>query len=220
MFWTHSDGAGKPQSLTQSKTRQTPYSFTPDGKRLAFHQFSSDGGTDLWTVALLVSDSTGMRAGKPEVFLQTPFNERSPSFSSDGRWLAYFSDESGVYQVYVRAFPDKGGKWQVSISGGVYPVFSHNGKDLFFHNEDNRIMVARYTVKGDSFMAEKPRVWSEKRIADSGINGATYDVAPDGRRIAALMPVDTPEARQAQSHVIFLMNFLDEMRRKVPLSGK
>ena len=115
----------------------------------------------------------------------------------------------------MRAFPDKGGKWQVSNSGGVYPVFSRNGKDLFFRTEDNRIMVASYTAKGASFVAEKPRVWSEKRIADIGLNGNNYDVAPDGKRVAALMPVE-----QGHSHVILLMNFFDQLRRQLPLSGK
>ena len=118
---------------------------------------------DLWTVPL-ESDSAGLRAGKPEVFLQTPADERYPSFSPDGRWMAYSSDESGTYQVYVRAFPDKGGKWQISNSGGTYPMWSRNGHELFFETLDNHIMVAAYTVKGDSFVADKPRVWSEKQI--------------------------------------------------------
>ena len=212
MFWTRSDGAGKPQPLTQSKTAQTPYSFTPDGKRLAFHVISAPN-YQLWTVPL-ESDGAGLRAGKPEVFLQTQFNERSPVFSPDGRWLAYASDESGAYQVYVRAFPDKGGKWQISNSGGVYPVFSRNGRELFFRTQDNRIMVAAYTGKGDSFVADKPRVWSEKRIGNTGLAAINYDVAPDGKRIAALMPAEGPEEQKAQNHVIFLQNFFDEVRRR------
>ena len=112
----------------------------------------------------LESDGAGLRAGKPEVFLQTPADERHPSFSPDGRWMAYASDESGTFQVYVRAFPDKGGKWQISNSGGMYPMWSRNGHELFFETLDNHIMVAAYTVKGDSFVADKPRVWSEKQI--------------------------------------------------------
>jgi eukaryotic-like serine/threonine-protein kinase len=115
------------------------------------------------------------------------------------------------------AFPDKGGKWQISNGGGVYPVFSRNGRELFFRTEDNRIMVASYTVKGDSFAADKPRVWSEKPLANNGLNGNNYDVAPDGKRIAALMPAEAPEDQKAQNHVIFLMNFFDELRRKVPV---
>jgi serine/threonine-protein kinase len=217
MFWTRSDGAGTPQRLTESKIAQTPYAFTPDGKRLAFHEIAGTG-FQLWTVTV-ESDGAGLRAGKPEIFLQTQFNVRSPFFSPDGRWLAYASDESGAYQVYVRAFPDKGGKWQVSNGGGVYPVFSRNGRELFFRTEDNRIMVAAYTGKGDSFVADKPRVWSEKKIADSGLNGINYDVAPDGKRIAALLPVEAPETQKAQTHVVFLENFFDELRRRVP-TGK
>ena len=215
IFWTRSDGAGKPQQLTQSEVVQSPYSFTPEGKRLAFQEISPTG-LHLGTVAV-ESDGNGLRAGKPEPFLHTQFNERSPSFSSDGRWLAYASDESGAYQVYVRAFPDNGGKRQVSNSGGLYPLFSRNGRDLFFRTEDNRIMVAAYTGKGDSFEADKPRVWSEKKIADS-ILGINYAVAPDGKRIVALMPAEAPEAQKAQNHLIFLENFFDELRRKVPVS--
>ena len=120
--------------------------------------------------------------------------------------------------MYVRAFPDKGGKWQISNGRGNVPVFSRNGSELFFFTEgDNQIMVAAYTAKGDSFVAEKPRVWSEKRIGDTGNSGTNFDVAPDGKRIVALIPVDAPEAQQSQNHVIFLENFFDELRRKVPV---
>ena len=213
-FWTRSDGSGTPQPLTQSKNIQLPWSFTADGKRLAFQEINPETGYDLWTVPL-ESDVAGLRAGKPEPYLQTPFDERHDSFSPDGRWLAYASNESGSYQVYVRAFPDKGGKWQISNSGGVDPVWSRNGHDLFFRSEDSQIMVTGYTVKGDSFVAEKPRVWSEKRLANLGIN-AHYDLAPDGKRIAALMQAGTAEDQKAQSHVIFLENFFDEVRRKLP----
>ena len=135
--------------------------------------------------------------------------------------MAYSSNESGDYQVYVRAFPDKGGKWQVSSSGGVYPAWSRNGRDLFFRAKDNQIMVAAYTTRGGTFAAEKPRVWSEKRLADlAPIGVRTYDIAPDGKRIAALMSAGTPEDQRAQSHVIFLENFFDEVRRRTAAQAK
>jgi Tol biopolymer transport system component len=215
MYVIRSDGSGQPQPLTQTKNIQWPYSFAPDGKRLAFFEQGSGTSYDLWTVPL-ESDSAGLRAGKPEAFLQTPADERHAAFSPDGRWMAYSSDESGLFQVYVRAFPDKGGKWQISNSGGMYPLWSRNGHDLFFRTEDNEIMVASYAVKGESFVADKPRVWSEKKIANLG-QVVNYDLAPDGKRIVALMPVETAEAQKAQSHVIFLENFFDEVRRKVPI---
>jgi Tol biopolymer transport system component len=216
-YVTRSDGAGKAQPLIQSKNLQGSWSFTSDGKQLAFHEQDSKTSYDLWTVPI-VSDGAGLRAGKPEVFLQTPSDERAPAFSPDGRWLAYMSDESGTYQIYVRAFPDKGGKWQISNSGGAYPMWSRNGHELFFEALDNHIMVTAYTVKGDSFVADKPRTWSEKQLGGT-INAAkNVDLAPDGKRIVALMPVETAEGQKAQNHVIFLENFFDEVRRKVPVS--
>ena len=90
---------------------------------------------------------------------------------------------------------------------------------MFFRSLDNPIMVAGYTVKGDSFVADKPKVWSEKRLANVGLNGS-YDVAPDGKRVAALMPFEAPEAKQDQNQVVVVLNFLDDLRRKMPLNGK
>jgi serine/threonine-protein kinase len=218
MFSTRSDGAGQPKPLTQSQERQVPFSFASDAKRLAFFQFAPNGGADLWTLPL-ENDGSGLRAGKPEIFLGTSFNERHPTFSPEGRWLAYDSNESGTVQVYIRAFPDKGGKWQISNGGGVYPEWSRSGRELFFRTSDNHIMVTAYTVNGDSFVAEKQLEWSQKQLAEPGIAGVNYAVAPDGKRIAALMPTEALVAQKAQSHVIFLENFFDEVRRRVP-AGK
>jgi len=119
MSLTRSDGAGKMQTLTESQNFQVPWSFTADGRRMTFNEQDSKTSYDLWSVPI-ESDGAGMRAGKPEVFLQTPADERAPSISPDGRWLAYASNESGTSQIYVRAFPDKGAKWQISNSGGTY----------------------------------------------------------------------------------------------------
>jgi serine/threonine-protein kinase len=217
MFAIRSNGSGKPQALTSSKNLQVPWSFAPGGKRLAFLEGGLVTRTDLWTVPL-ESDDTGLRAGKPEVFLQTPADERWSAFSPDGQWIAYSSDESGTYQVYVRAFPDKGGKWQISNGSGKWPLWSHNGHELFFETSDNHIMMAAYAVKEDSFVADKARMWSETQLGNATQGLANFDLAPDGKRIVALMPVETAEGQKAQSHVIFLENFFDEVRRKVPIS--
>ena len=217
MFWTRSDGAGKPRPLTRSKNVQIPFSFAPDGQRLSFMESRGDGRFGIWTVSV-ANDGAGLSGNNPEAFLQpSSFDERQAVFSPDGRWLAYVSNESETYQVYVRAFPDRGGKWQISTSGGSWPVWSKNGRELFFRSDDNRIMVASFMVKGDSIVADRPRVWSEKPLASFELGFSSYDLAPDGKRIAALMPVETPEAQQSQNHVIFLENFTDELQRKVPV---
>ena len=223
IWWVPADASGTPQLLIQSKNPLYPFSFTPDGKRLAYNETNLATAYDIWTAAI-ESDGAGLRAGKSEVFAQTSADERQPNFSPDGRWLAYASNESGTYQVYVRAFsekgrPDRGGRWQISSAGGTYPFWSRGALgELFFRADDNRIMVASYAAKADSFVSEKPRVWSDKRLADFGTIGiGNYDVAPDGKRIAALMPAEGAEAQQSQHQVIFLENFADELQRKVPV---
>jgi Tol biopolymer transport system component len=217
--YARADGGSKPEPLTEGKEFQYPSAFSPDGKRLAFYQAASQG-FDLWTVPV-EHDGGGLKAGKPESFQHATFGERGASFSPDGRWLAYSSSDSGSSQVYVRAFPDKGGHWQVSGDGGTSPIFSRNGKDLFFFDvPQDRIMVASYSAKGDSFVVEKPREWSGLSVALTmgGAMGAQYDVAPDGKRIA--VGTYAGSATQDAGHVIFLENFIDELQRKAPLGDK
>jgi hypothetical protein len=99
-------------------------------------------------------------------------------------------------------------------------MWSRNGRELFFETLDNHIMTAAYTVKGDSFVADRPRVWSEKQIEGTPNFLKNVDLAPDGKRIVALMPAESAQGQQAQSHVIFLENFFDEVRRRVPAGTK
>ena len=218
--FARADGGSRPEPLTETKEFQYPSAFAPDGKHLAFYQ-SGPQGFELWTVPV-ERQGESLKAGKPELFQRTNFGNRGASFSPDGRWLAYSSNESGVSQVYVRAFPDKGGHWQISSDGGTSPIFSRNGKELFFFDVPaDRIMVASYSAKGDSFVGEKPREWSGQSVALTmgGAVGAQYDVAPDGKRIA--VGTYAGESTQRDSgHVIFLENFIDELQRKVPLRDK
>ena len=111
-------------------------------------------------------ESSGWKPGKPTVFLDTPFNEREPMFSPDGRWIAYQSNETARNEVFVRPFPGPGGKWQISAAGGDQ-MTSRTRHELFYRTPDGRILVAPYTVKGDSFKADKPRPWSEQPILPS-----------------------------------------------------
>jgi serine/threonine-protein kinase len=96
--------------------------------------------------------------------------------------------------VYVRAFPDQGTRWLISNGGGTMPVWSVNGRELFYRTEDDRIMVATYVTKGATFAADRPKPWSEKRLANTGLT-PSFDLAPDGRRFAVLMPGEPRAAR-------------------------
>jgi serine/threonine-protein kinase len=216
LSWTRANGASKPQLLIRTKHVASTGSFTPDGKRLAYSEVDPVTPYDLWTVPV-ENDGTALRAGTPEVFLQTPAAELHPSFSPDGKWLAYTSDESGSYQVYVRAFPDTGEKVQISSDGGDYPMWSSSRRELFFESSDNRIMVAGYTVQGDKFVPAKPRLWSEKALANTVYFKKNVDLAPDGKRVVALMPTEGLETQPSQHQVVFLENLFDELRRRAPV---
>jgi eukaryotic-like serine/threonine-protein kinase len=156
-----------------------------------------------------------LKAGTPEPFLKSGSRDRYPSFSPDGRWLAYSSSESGTFEVYVRAFPPppsgQGGRWQISNTGGTQPRWSHSGHELVYQSGD-QLMAASYTVNGDTFVAEKPRVW----IAKLGGVGL-WDLAPDGKRVAVVTPAGSAEEATQEHHVVFFQNFFDELRRRVPL---
>ena len=216
IFWTRADGAGKPQTLVASKTYVRPGSFSPEGQRLVLFDLLPGGGGAIKTVP--VENASGqLRAGQPEVFLQSSSTSNFyPRFSRDGRWLAYTDAESGGFEVYVRAFPDRGAKWQISSGGGSFPAWSPNGHELFYRSPDNRIMVVNYGVRGTEFSADKPRLWNDRRLFNQGV-APTFDLAPDGKRFAVVMPSGGDQSLPNLSHVTLLLNFFDELRRRVPV---
>ena len=216
--WMRADGAGEIQHLLDSKNNLAPYSFFPDGRRLAYFELDPANGWDLWTLPLDVSDPDHPKPGKAELFLRTPANELQPAVSPNNRWIAYKSDQSGRNEVYVQPFPGPGGKRQISIAGGQLPVWSRNGRELFFQNLDNRIMVMDYTVTGDSFIPGRSRVWSNQELHD--VRVLNYDLAPDGRRFAIFPELKPPAEEKGDVHVTFLLNFFDELRRRVPPGAK
>jgi Tol biopolymer transport system component/predicted Ser/Thr protein kinase len=222
--WIRADGAGEAQTLLESKVVLAAYSFSPDGKRLAYTEQAVETGNDLWTLPLDGSDSDHPQPGKPELFLRTRFNELEPAFSPDGRWIAYTSNESGRYEVYVRPFPggapSGSGKWQISTGGGWHPIWSRDGRELFYETLDNRIMVSTYTAKADSFAADKPRPWSNTQILDPNARLWNLDLAPDGKRFAVFPRPDATGEQKGSVHVSVLLNFFDELRRRVPPGGK
>ncbi len=215
--WMRADGAGETQSLLDSKSQVSPYSFFPDGKRLAFMEIGPDGTYDLWTLALDVNNPDHPRPREPELFLRTSANERYPAVSPDGRWIAYTSDESGRYEVYVRPFPGPGGKWQISSGGGTLPIWSHSGRELFFESPDSHIIVTDYDGEKESFVSGKPRLWSNQQLRDiSGV--LNYDLAPDGKRFAIFPELKASIEEKGSIHVSFLENFFDELRRRAPVT--
>jgi len=212
ILWTRADGASEPKPLTGSKTSQAPWSITSDGRLLSYSE--SMGRAQIWTVPLQEINGE-MKAGKPEQFLNSPSTDLFPSFSPDGKWLAYGSNATGTYQIFVQTFPGTGRRWQISNDGGMCPVWSPNGHDLLYQSGD-RIMAVAYTTKGANFAAEKPRVWLAKPGGlDSGFD-REWDLAPDGKRVAVVTRAETAPSKP-DHEVVMLLNFFDELRRRVPL---
>jgi Tol biopolymer transport system component len=217
LFWIRADGAGDAQRLAESKYPQAEHSFRPDGKVLAFAQFNPGTGWDVMTLPIEGDEKSGWKPGEPKPFVNSNFQERSPAFSPDGRWLAYQSTESGNYEVYVRPFPGPGGKWQISTCGGLIPKWSRNGKELFYSTLDNKIMMVTYTASGDSFHADKPQLWSPGQFTERG-NAYNFDLHPDGKRFAVLKAPGTEQA-PAVNKVSVVLNWFEELKRRVP-TGK
>ncbi len=216
-----SDGSGEVKRLTEGKATANPASFSPDGKLLAISTTGKNGRPrDLFKVPVEADAGPvgpGRRLGKPEPFLGTPISESLPAFSPDGHWLAYQSDESGTPEVYVRPFPEPGSRWQVSTGVGGSLRWSHDGRELLFNASDRRLMAAPSIGKGESFVAGKPRVWTEIP-ARQGRFALAYDITPDAKRLAAMVADDAGDDK-LPTHPTFLSSFFDELRRKAPVGN-
>ena len=214
LWWASADGAGQPVKLLDGVVNPRPGSFAPRG-RLAFSPASTAGGLpDVWTLPLDLSDPDRPKPGKPEPFLtEQGIAEVDGAFSPDGKFLAYASSESGREEVFVRVFPGPGGRWKVSAAGGKFPAWSRT-RELFFLGGDDRIMVASYAIQGDAFSAARPRVWSPTPIRRDGVR-QSFDISADGKR-AVVFPRPAPEQSGGNLHATFLLNFFDEVRRRIP----
>jgi len=210
LFWARTDGGGQPQSLARRSSIAFPFSFTPDGRWLAFYEVSPRA-PQIYTVAMEYGD--GLTAREPEPFVENQSAYSAPKFSPDGRWLAYESTETGRTEIFVRAFPASGtgGKWPISNSGGALPVWLPNGRELLYQSGD-QIMAVEYTTAGDTFSPGKSRVWLSSLAGAQG-----FDIAPDGKRVIALVPTAPVRSPKTEHTIVFLQNFFDELRRRAPL---
>jgi serine/threonine-protein kinase len=193
-------GAGAEERLGPSSYRVGPVtqlSWSPMGT-LVF----ADRG-DLWS--LRVSGD-----GEPQPFAPSRFNESEPAFSPDGHWLAYVSDETGRFEVYVRPYPGPGEKHSISIGGGSEPVWDRRGRELFFRNGDQMMVVEMNTQS--TFNAGRPRLLFTGPIVRSP-GRINYDVAPNGE---SFVMVDSGEESGAATDVNVLLNWFEELKRRVP----
>ena len=204
IFWQSMATAAAPKPLLQTGTIAMPRSFTPDGTRLSYFEMNPQTGFDLWTVSVERVGSE-LRAGPPEVFLRSKAMEVFPTFSPDGNWIAYASNESGGWQVYVRAYPDTGQVVRVSSTGGRVPAWSSKRAELLFQTDEHRIMTARYRIEDDRFVADTPRPFAAIQLADTGVQPG-FDTMPGGG-IVGLVPARQTSGRSVTTQATIVFNF-------------
>ena len=217
--WKRADGTGDPQVLLHSTAALKPGSWHPSGKLLAFVATTPGTGDDVMILPVEGDEVGGWKAGKPTVFVNSAARERAPTFSPDGRWLSYTSNESGQDEVYVRPFPGPGARVMVSSGGGHTSSWSRARPEIVFTAQGvdymQVLMVARYRVEKDSFVVDKPRLWAERGPGVRQLLGSRmYALHPDGVRVA-IAPLSEAET-VAPTHLTFVLNLFDELRRISP----
>jgi len=187
LYWMASDGSGAMELLLESDNRQYPLDWHEPSDTLVLQWTDAENGYGIWTLPV-----TGAHAAEP--LLDSPHNERWAHLSPDGRWLAYTSDESGRYEIYVVSYPDVRGKRAVSTDGGIEPRWSPRGDELFFkagghvelYRTRTKLMVAPVTVEGETLEIGTPRLLFEGDYPFGLCCGHSYDVAADGARFVMI----------------------------------
>jgi Tol biopolymer transport system component len=198
LYQKAANGSGAEALLLQTNSPKHHLDWSPDGRFLAFEQNDGAGFQDLWMLPM-----TGDRTPVP--FLRSPFREAQPSFSPDSKLLAYTSNESGVFEVYVQTFPASGGRWQISIAGGTNPLWRRDGKEMFYLSADGRIMALDVDLKTPSFGA--PRALFQTAIAGDTTTDH-FAVTSDGQRF--LLQASTLGSRTGYAVVL---NWMADLRK-------
>jgi len=193
------------------------FSWSKDEKSLALAELTlSPLGLDIGMLSM-----EGDHARKP--VLQGKHNEHYPMISPDGRWMAYQSNESGKYEVYVRPFPDvdKGGRWQVSTNGGDSPLWSPDGRELFYRNSDTFMAVGVETEP--AFRPGNPKALFKGTYYSQGtpFDCTSWDIHPDGKRFLMIkLSAATgaaPAAAGPRPRINIVVNWFEELKQRVPV---
>ena len=186
-----------------------PVSWSPNGGVLScVRQTAERGQVSIWMLP---------REGEPWPFIKSQFWESSPTFSPDGRWLAYTSQQSGRFEVYVTPYPGPGPRVQISSDGGVSPAWAPNGGELYFlgpHDTDGRVSmwVVDITMEPDLSVGDSRTLFKGHYLRE--VFTRSYDVAPDGKKF--LMVARGPEPDEPVTHMHVTLNWFEELKRLVP----
>ena len=208
LFRHRADGSGTAERLTTSEPMLThvPDSWSPDGKTLTF-RVAADAASSIWTWS-----GDGDRT--PRLLVQGTPAAVTSAISPDGQWLAYGSNElvNTAYQVFVQPFPITGAKFQVNPMTSSTPVWSRDGKRLFFAFADRIFSAAIQTTP--AFAAGPPDEIKVPNIMGSYAHIRHFDLMPDGKRFLVVMMSDADPAQQRASQINVVLNWLDELKAK------
>ena len=199
------DGSGGAELLMQPRNTKVPGSWSPDGRTLVYYEVGSSGtGRDIWTFPV---------GGDPAPFLDTQFDERAPHLSPDGHWVAYVSDQAGEDRVYVQPFPEGGRVIPISTGGGIEPVWSRDGRELFYR-DGNQLLVVGVATEPE-FSVERPTVlFEEPYEADPvALGNPNYDVSLDGQHFLMVGSSGVDDT----ATLTVVLNWFEELKARVPV---
>jgi serine/threonine-protein kinase len=200
LFYRAADGSGAEEVLAELPLSQIEGVWHPDGRSVIIRQ--GDRARAQNSSFIVLQPGTD---AEPTVLLETPFLERAPVISPDGRWLAYVSDESGRDEVYVRPFPGPGGRWQVSSAGGTEPRWAHSGRELFYRTGTDLVAVTVRTTP--TFATGQREALFPASAYQVNPNHSAYDVLPDDRGFVFVRNVGGNQS------VIMVLNWFPELER-------
>ena len=208
LSWKAADGTGEVEPLGERES-QYPQAFTPDGTTVVF-EHRGGGNNDIGILSL-----DGERTST--ILLDSEFAERNAALSRDGRWLAYQSNESGRFEIYVRPFPEvNAGRWQISTDGGAWPVWSPNGDELFYRGPSG-LMAQTFETDPTFTSGALTQLFAWEFV---GRQNRRMAVLPDGARFLLFKNVGTdPADKDAPGpQIILVENWFEELRARVPVN--
>jgi Tol biopolymer transport system component len=219
IYWKAADGTDEDQMLASNPRPTTmldPWSWSSDGKTLAIGELDFTSNPihgDIGTLSM-EGDHT------IKLLLHAEYNQVHPNISPDGKYMAYFSGESGKSEIYVRPFPDVNkGKWPISNGGGESPLWSPDGKELFYRN-GGAVMAVPIDTKS-TFTVGKPRVLFQGPYVTGYDDSPAWDISPDGKRFLMIkQPAQQPAASAPavpRQKINIVVNWFEELKQRVPV---
>lgn len=208
LYVKNADGSGVARQLTMTANMNLPYTTTSNGETLAYIELNPDTSGDLWLLSL---------DGDPETtpLLETTAHERHPALSPDGEWIAFTSNESGRDEVYVQPLPGLDGKWMISSGGGLEPLWSHDGKEIFYRNGESYFGVSVQT--DPSFASALPKVIVKRRYY-TDVPGISryFDITPDDQHFLFTKEEALEAGTGARTELLVVENWFQELQRLAP----